>query len=120
MLRSLAMFVRSRRGWLLAAALITAGCLSPTLPLPPPNDPNVSATDTAGLVRLTGTVEPDSQVFAWNRNTDTIGGQYTKSGAYDFTIQAQERDPITFWYVKGTTESTSTDFVIRLESDPTP
>jgi len=115
MLRSLAMFLRSRRGWLLGAALLAAGCLSPTLPLPPPSDPVITSTDTAGLVRLTGSVEPDSIVSAWNRTTDSVRGQYTKSGLYDFTIEAQERDTVTFWYVHGTIESPPTDFVIRLE-----
>jgi len=115
MLRSVAMFLRSRRGWLLAAALFGAGCLSPTLPLPPPGDPYVTATDTAGLVRLTGSVQPQSEVFARNRTTDMIRGQYTESGVYDFTLEAQERDAITFWYVRGTIESPPIDFVIKLE-----
>lgn len=114
MLRSLAMFLRSRRRWLVVAALFAAGCLSPTLPLPPPSDPTVSSTDTAGLVRLTGTVEPDSDVFAKNHSTGLITGQYTKTGLYDFTIQAQDRDAITLWYSQGNTDSPTTDFVIKL------
>ena len=110
------MFLRSRRGWLLGAALWTVGgCLSPTLPLPPPGDPSITSTETAGLVRLTGSVAPDSEVFAWNHSTDAIRGQYTKSGAYDFTLEAQERDGITLWYVQGTVESPPNDFVIRIE-----
>ena len=44
---------RRRLGLLGAAALFAVGCLSPTLPLPPPTDPTVSSTDTQGLVRLT-------------------------------------------------------------------
>jgi hypothetical protein len=114
MLRSPAMFLRSRRGWLLGAALLLGGCLSPTLPLPPPGDPTISATDTAGLVRLTGTVEPDSDVFAKNHTTGMIRGQYTKTGVYDFTIEAEERDAITLWYTQGSTESPPADFVIKL------
>ncbi|HET7545054.1 MAG TPA: hypothetical protein VFK05_34545 [Polyangiaceae bacterium] len=109
------MFLRSRRGWLLGTALLVAGCLSPTLPLPPPDAPTMASTDTAGLVRLTGSVEPGSEVFALNRSTNLIAGQYTESGAYDFTIQAQERDPITFWYVRGNVESPPVDFLVKLE-----
>ncbi|HEY3254758.1 MAG TPA: hypothetical protein VGJ91_12450 [Polyangiaceae bacterium] len=108
------MFLRSRRGWLLGIALFAGGCLSPTLPLPPPSDPMMTSTDTEGLVRLTGTVQPQSEVFALNRTTNLIRGQYTESGVYDFTIEAQERDSITFWYVRGTIESPPTDFVIKL------
>ena len=112
------MFPRSRRGWLLGVALLVGGCLSPTLPLPPPGDPSVTATDTAGLVRLSGTVQPESEVFALNHTTNLIRGQYTKSGAYDFTIEAQERDAISLWYVNANVESSSADFVIRLANTP--
>ena len=114
MLRSLAMFLRSRRGWLAGVGLLLGGCLSPTLPLPPPGDPTVSATDTAGLVRLTGTVEPDSDVFAKNHTTGKIRGQYTMSGVYDFTIEAQERDAISLWYSQGSIESPPLEFVVKL------
>ena len=108
------MFLRSRRNWLLSAALFAAGCLSPTLPLPPPSDPSVTSTETAGLVRLKGAVQAQSEVFALNHTTNLISGQYTESGAYDFTIEAQERDGISLWYVHGTLESPPNDFVIRL------
>ncbi|MEI9940412.1 MAG: hypothetical protein WDO69_24625 [Pseudomonadota bacterium] len=108
------MFLRSRRGWLLGTALFAVGCLSPTLPLPPPGDPTVSSTETAGLVRLTGSVQPQSEVFALNHTTNLIRGQYTESGAYDFTLEAQERDGISLWYVHGTVESPQNDFVLKL------
>src|SRR5690349_13687742 len=114
MLGSVAMFLRSRRGWLVGAALFAVSCLSPTLPLPPPSDPSVTSTEIAGLVRLTGSVQPESEVFALNHSTNLIRGQYTKSGAYDFTLEAQERDGISFWYVHGTVESPPNDFVLRL------
>ena len=118
MLRSLAMFLRSRRAWLLGVALLAGGCLSPTLPLPPPGDPTVTSTDTAGLVRLTGAVEPDSDVFAKNHSTGRSSGQYTKSGLYDFTIEAQEGDAITLWYTQGNIQSPPAEFVIKLTPAP--
>src|SRR4051794_35838862 len=83
MLRSLAMFPRSRRRWLVGLALAAAGCLSPTLPLPPPTEPSVSASTTAGLVRLQGSVMARSEVFAIDHRTNLIAGQYTESGLYD-------------------------------------
>jgi len=116
MLRSVAMFLRPRRGWLLGASLLAVSCLSPTLPLPPPSDPTVTSTDTAGLVRLTGNVEPESEVFALNHSTNLIRGQYTPTGAYDFTLEAQERDGISLWYVHGTIQSPTNDFVLRIET----
>ena len=114
MLRSAQMFPRSRRGWLVGAALLAAGCLSPTLPLPPPSGPSVSSTETLGLVRLTGSVAPQSEVFALNHSTNLISGQYTDSGSYDFTLQAQERDWVSLWYVHDTLESPATDFTVKL------
>jgi hypothetical protein len=103
--------------WLLGAALLAAGCLSPTLPLPPPSDPTVSSTDTQGLVLLAGTVQPESEVFALNHSTNLISGQYTQSGNYAFTMQAQERDFVSLWFVHGAVESPPNDFVVKL---PTP
>jgi len=112
------MFLRSRRRWLLGAALFAAGCLSPTLPLPPPTNPEMTATDTQGLVQLSGSVPPQSEVFALNHNTNQIAGQYTESGAYKFTIAAQEHDSMSLWYVHATEESPPADFFIKLPTTP--
>ena len=117
MLRSVAMLLRSLRAWLLGAALsaVASGCLSPTLPLPPPTDPSVSSVSD-GLVRLTGTVEPESEVFALDRNTNVIAGQYTHSGNYDFTLAAKEQDAISLWYVHGTEESPPNEFNLKISA----
>jgi len=47
-------------------------------------------------------------------STKSASGQYTESGDYDFTLEAQERDSISLWYQHGTMESPSNDFVIKL------
>jgi len=120
MLRSLAMFPRSRRGWLFGMALLAAGCLSPTLPLPPPSDPAISASTTEGLVRFQGTVLPQSEVFALDHNTNLIAGQHTDTGAYDFTMAALPGDSMSFWYVHDTVESSSNDFVLKLPAASSP
>ena len=119
MLLSPAMLLRTWRRWLFGAALFAAGCLSPTLPLPPPNKPDVSSS-SEGLVRLKGAVEPQSEVFALDRNSNLISGQYTASGNYDFTLQAVEGDSLSLWYVNGTVESPPNDFILRLPTTPTP
>ncbi|HTA94115.1 MAG TPA: hypothetical protein VK745_31265 [Polyangiaceae bacterium] len=106
------MSFRTRRRWLVGAALCLAGCLSPTLPLPPPSDPTVSGADADGNVRLTGNVPPESEVFALNHTTNVIGGQLTPSGAYDFTIQAKQYDDLSVWYVKDTEQSPPTDVIV--------
>ena len=103
----------TRRRWLAFAALLAAGCLSPTLPLPPPSNPTVSGADSDGFVRLTGTVQPQSEVFALNHSNNLISGQYTESGNYDFKLTAQQNDAISLWYVNGTVESPTNDFVVR-------
>jgi hypothetical protein len=90
-----------------------AGCLSPTLPLPPPATPTVSGTDTDGNVRVTGYVEPESEVFVLNQATNVISGQLTPSGMYDFKIQAKQYDPLSLWYVKDTVQSPPTDFTVK-------
>lgn len=107
------MSVRSRRRWLVGAALCLVGCLSPTLPLPPPSSPTVSGTDTDGNVRLTGNVLPDSEVFALNLSNNAISGQLTTSGAYDFKIRAEQNDRLTIWYVRETVQSPSTEVVVQ-------
>jgi hypothetical protein len=109
----LAMLLRTWRRWLFGAALFAAGCLSPTLPLPPPSDPSSVTSVSDGLVRLQGTVEPESEVFALDRNNNLISGQYTASGTYDFTMQAVESDSISLWYVNGTVESPPKDFILK-------
>jgi hypothetical protein len=97
-----------RRLLLPLAGLCLAGCLSPTLPLPPPDRPDVSAADENGLVRLQGVAAPSAEVIAWNHNNDLIAGQVTGADAhYDFTIKGAANDVIEFWYVVGSDESQS-------------
>lgn len=48
------------------------GCISPTLPLPPPNEPEVSPVDANGVVTLQGTAhsaQPGALVYALNQRT---------------------------------------------------
>jgi hypothetical protein len=106
------MSFRTRRRWLLGAVLCVAGCLSPTLPLPPPSNPMVSGADSDGNVRLTGSVEPESEVFALNLQNNVISGQLTESGNYDFKIQTKQFDDLSIWYVVGTVQSPTTDVTV--------
>ena len=57
------------RGWkfVLAIAALTLGCLSPTLPLPPPDAPTQSAGAQPGTVHLHGTkAQPNALVIIRN------------------------------------------------------
>jgi hypothetical protein len=102
-----------RRLVLALAGLCLAGCLSPTLPLPPPSEPHVTAPDADGFARLQGVAAPQSEVIAWNHNNGLIAGQVTGEDArYDFLIRADVGDLIELWYVQGTDESTSTSVIV--------
>lgn len=102
-----------RRCLLLGAGLFAAGCLSPTLPLPPPDRPDVSAPDEGGLVRLQGTAVPQAEVIAWNHSNGLIAGQVTGDNArYDFTIKGDADDVIELWYAQGSDESPSVRVVV--------
>lgn len=105
-----------RRCLLLGAALFTASCLSPTLPLPPPDRPDVSAPDASGMVRLQGVAAPRSEVIAWNHDNGLIAGQVTDADSrYDFKIQGEVNDFIELWYVQGGDESSSVRFNVPAE-----
>jgi hypothetical protein len=106
------MSTRARRTWIVGVALTLAGCLSPTLPLPPPANPTV-VDQGNGTVELSGSVEAQSQVLALNNSSNEIIGQNTETGAYRFTIAAKPGDDITFWYQNGADVSPSIDFLIK-------
>jgi hypothetical protein len=109
----------ARRLLLLVAGLCLASCLSPTLPLPPPDRPSVSAPDETGLVRLQGVAAPKAEVIAWNHANDLIAGQVTGDDSlYDFTIKAQANDFIELWYVQGADESQTVGFKVPSPSPP--
>ena len=109
-----------RRLMLSAAGLcLAAGCLSPTLPLPPPAAPEVTAPDASGMVRVTGVADTYAEVFVWNRNTDVIAGQVTRdSPSYSILIAASTDDTLQVWYIKGDDESPSVK--VRVRGGPTP
>ena len=101
-----------RRLLLLTAGLCLVSCLSPTLPLPPPNRPDVSSPDADGFARIQGVAAPQAEVIAWNHRNDLIAGQVTSDDSrYDFKIKAEPSDVIELWYVQGSEESQS----IRVE-----
>jgi len=110
---------KSRRVFLglLSFAALT-GCLSPTLPLPPPEQPQVDGPDATGQVRLRGSVPKKSQVFAINLRSKDIRGEVVgNDGRYDFLLPAQIGDEVSMFYRNGTDESSSLLFMIR---DPNP
>jgi hypothetical protein len=119
MLRSRTMGLRLQRRSLLAGALVAVACYSPTLPLPPPGQPEVSAVaGTRDRYRLMGQVEPHSEVIARNRRTELLAGQLTGGdGRYDFVVDGLEGDSMELWYVVGKDASPRLLFVLPAADD---
>lgn len=113
---TLLLMLRYTRRWfsVVLGSLGLAACLSPTLPLPPPEQPQVDGPDPeTGEIRLRGSVPPESQVIAMNLNTNEIRGEHTEDGAYDFYLGAQVGDEVALYYRKATVESPSIVFLVR-------
>lgn len=103
----------SRRALLLLGALLAGACYAPTLPLPPPVQPDVNGPTETGTYRLEGNVTPNAHVIALNSRTNLSAGQQTgDSGHYDFEIAAEAGDAILLWYVVGVDQSPPVSFSI--------
>lgn len=117
--------MKSAAGWVrravLTASLVLAGCLSPTLPLPPPDSPNISAVNDEGFVTLQGLpggAEPEALVVALNQRTGNgVIERADKLGQYTIVIAAQVGDTLTLWQVVGVDQSDIRQIIIK---DPSP
>lgn len=95
---------------LLASAAGLGGCLSPTLPLPPPGEPDIEQVGE-GRYQLSGRVRAPGTVLTLNLRTGLIVGTSTR-GPYSFVIEARPADRIQFWYETGGRASDSLVFDI--------
>lgn len=109
--------VRSFRLVVLAAIYLSAaGCLSPTLPLPPPHA-EVNPPDTDGMVFVTG--KALEQAYVACLNEDLEKGVITRSdsdGFYSLEVEGRVGDQLTLWQIRGTEHSQFT----YLEVPPPP
>lgn len=88
-----------------------AGCLSPTLPLPPPSKPVVDGPDSQGNVTLSGNVPATATAYALNNRTGEGVFHVTgEDGAYVLVLPAQRGDELSLWYSLGTDDSPSIVF----------
>lgn len=108
-LRSEAMVRPLRRLWLGIGALLLTGCLSPTLPLPPPSNPVVTAPDAQGNIQLSGYLaDPGAIAEAYDLRSNVLKGKESdNTGYYKFKMQAQSGDQIEFRYELGSDISPS-------------
>jgi hypothetical protein len=101
----------ARRFVLLAgASIVVSGCLSPTLPLPPPVEPEVEQVGT-GQYLLHGEIPEPGLVFILNKRTDDIYGKRTDK-EYFVPIAALPKDPMQLWYQVGNEVSDIVEFDI--------
>lgn len=93
----------SRRALLLTATVFAASlasCLNPTLPLPPPGDPELEWEGPTS-VRVSGVIRGATSVSAVNLRTQLVFGQRTRNGAYSFLVEAVPGDELELYYVDG-------------------
>jgi hypothetical protein len=76
---------------------LLAGCLSPTLPLPPPSKPDVEKIDY-GVYEVSGTLPMPGTVYVRNERTSDIFGKNNVEQLYRLIVEAEPRDVMGLWY----------------------
>ena len=112
---------RPRRAFLALVLLVAGACAAPTIPLPPPSLPVVSAGATADRVKLSSTrgVEPRALVVIYNRNPavplgQRVGGaEADDQGSWDTEVYAKAGDYLDITQEVGTTRSPPTTLRVR-------
>ena len=113
--------VRAARAVLLGAVLaLLASCSTPTLPLPPPTEPSITASSIPSKVHLHGvqSVASNALVIAFNQNpaiarTDRVTGtQADAAGTWDMDVTASPKDVIEITQETGDTRSPSIDVTV--------
>ena len=105
-----------RRVFLFATTALLASCLSPTLPLPPPAEPDsILPGSEKGVWSIRGNCSPGAIVLINNLNSGTITGTEDRdhNGRYFVQVPAEECDVAEVWELIDTTVSNSTYFVIQ-------
>jgi hypothetical protein len=117
-----AMYVKRARVALVALAIAGAfACASPTLPLPPPQIPIVSASTTAGYVHLASRngAEPNAIIIIVNQNPALAndrrvsGTQADANGTWDAEVPAATGDVLAVSETVGTDTSPSISVQVK-------
>lgn len=95
-----------------SVAIVVAGCVAPTLPLPPPALPTVSS-NADGVVHLTSDrgVDANAIVVIYNRNPAVSldkrvsGAQADGAGSWEADVFAKKGDVLDITQETGTTRS---------------
>lgn len=119
------MRVTTRRRWLsllLGLALAAPACLSPTLPLPPPEEPDGIELAEDGLWHVRGSCTPGAMVLVQNLATGAIDGIEDKNadGRYFIRVPGELCDPAEVFEVIDDTTSDRTFFLLEPKGDGLP
>jgi hypothetical protein len=109
---------------LVATVALAASCVSPTLPLPPPSEPETISQSSVDpdVWTLSGTCQPGAQVNVFNERTQrgVFFVDFEQTGRYSLEIEASECD---FGWLTQTYEGDSSErvgFVFEAVSQGTP
>ena len=110
-----------RRAFVASLAAFAVACASPTLPLPPPDSPQLTAGGQPGIVHLhgnAGSAEPGALVLVINDNaglTDRgVVSEVAPDGSWDADIAAVNGDVLTITQGFGKTSSTPLKVTVKL------
>ncbi len=86
-----------------------SSCISPTLPVPPPAQPDVTAPDASGLVTVkgqAGSAQPNAEVTVWNQALDEGRGEGRTTvarpdGSWTESIPATSKQTLWIWQTVG-------------------
>jgi hypothetical protein len=103
------------------APALAGACAAPTIPLPPPSLPSVSAGSTPDKVKLTSVrgVEPHALVVVYNRNPSVplgqrVGGaEADEHGSWETEVYAKSGDVLDITQEFGSTRSPPTTLRVR-------
>jgi hypothetical protein len=97
-----------RRSWLRACvlgALALGGCLAPTLPVPPPSQPDITAPDADGNVTLRGRpggATGNAEITVFKPENETFVGALSKAdGSWLIQIRARSKEKLWVWQTVG-------------------
>jgi len=112
--------VRGAAVALSALCVCAASCASPTLPLPPPEEPVFSPSTEAGHVHLhsSGGAEPNAIIVIVNEDTSVpleervTGTEADATGSWDADVLASSGDVLDISEQSGTAASASTQAIV--------
>ncbi len=106
-----------RRARLFALVLLVAlvgGCYSPTIPLPPPDEPELSQLSPEGMVTVRGGATRYALVSVFNQRSGegviTTAGQ---NGGYEATLAAKAGDSLAIWQEVSGEKSPSIEVTVK-------